>query len=56
MSQSPEKIIKTVEIEVPREVEQRARERAGEDEAVEKYLLDEYNFEYEWVFESGRGE
>lgn len=52
MSQSPEKIIKTVEIEVPPAVEKWARERAGEDGDLEVHLLDVYLFEYEWVFAS----
>lgn len=50
MSQSPEKIIKTVEIEVPPGVEKWARERAGDGGNVEVHLLDVYLFEYEWVF------
>lgn len=51
MSESSEKIVETVEIEVPPAVEARARERAGDDD-LELYLLDEYLFEYEWVFAS----
>lgn len=56
MSESSEKIVKTVRIEVPREVEQRARDRVGDEGDLELYLLDEFNFEYRWVFESELGD
>jgi hypothetical protein len=39
---------KTVEIEPPEAVVERARKRAGDDD-IEPYLLDEYLFEYEWI-------
>lgn len=52
MPESSETITKTVEVEVPPEVEHRARKRAGEDGDLELYLLDEFLFEYEWVFAS----
>lgn len=51
MFRSSEPITKAVRVEVPPEVEQRARERAGEDGDLELHLLDEFLFEYEWVFE-----
>lgn len=56
MSGSSEKITKTVEIEVPREVEEHARERAEGTEDVELFLLDALELEFEWVFGSDRGE
>lgn len=51
MSGSNQQITKTVEIEVPRDVEERARERAGSNEDLEEFLLDELELEFEWVFE-----
>jgi hypothetical protein len=42
-----------VEIEVPTDVERRVRERAGDGEALEGYLLDEFLFEYRWVDTDG---
>jgi hypothetical protein len=50
MSGSGDNRVEVVEIEVPKAVEERARERAGDDD-LDEYLLDEYVFEYEWVFE-----
>lgn len=44
-------IVKTVEIEVPRDVEERARERAGDDGDLGEHLLDALELEFEWVFE-----
>lgn len=52
MPDPSENIIRTVQVEVPREVEARARERAEDEEDLELHLLDEFLFEYEWVFES----
>lgn len=48
MSGSDQQITKTIEIEVPRTVVERARERAESEEQLEEYLLDEYYFEYQW--------
>jgi len=43
-----EKHVVTVEIEPPADVVEAARQRAGENESIEPYLLDAYLFEYEW--------
>ena len=40
---------KTVEIDPPDEVVERARKRAGANESLDEYLLDQYLFEYEWI-------
>lgn len=50
MSESDGPVTATVEVAVPPAVEERARERAQGGESFEKYLLDEFVFEYEWQF------
>ena len=49
MSQLREPETKTVVIDPPDELLDRARQRAGENGDVEEHLLDYYLFEYEWI-------
>ena len=53
MQRMDEYLTKTVEIEVPPDVEGRVRDRAADGEDLGEYLLDEYRFEYEWLDEDG---